>query len=360
MTPKISRQDLEEALQSYAQLIEVYPDNEAYLKRYADMLLSMGRETTAATALKHLHDLIAKRSPEEANVLAKKHPQIGRLTFSENSFDVEDKHAIAGKIIYESLGKIWLTLHRKTIKEDQALYRSDDLSDSLKVVLEGEVDIYCLGNEGERIFLEKVGPFDVVGEHTFLKPGRVKIDVFAATPQVVFVDVPHKNLHNLIKKNPVLLKLLRQRSLFRAYHQIISTLPIFQVLPAKLNRHLARNLEICRIPAKSYIHTANQPFSGLDIIIAGHACYLASNQDGKKIPLPPLHLHSIVGNLNLKSPDKLEPMELIAKDNVTLARIDYAAVLSVAEAFPPFKESLFKQAEKQQQRLMFDVSRVKK
>ncbi|OIQ00632.1 MAG: hypothetical protein AUK35_01930 [Zetaproteobacteria bacterium CG2_30_46_52] len=321
MNQKVSKKDLEEALKSYAQLIEVYPDNESYLKRYADMLLTMGRESTATTALKHLHDLIVKRSPKEAEALAKQYPQIGRLTFSENAFDTHDQHAIAGQLIHENLGSVWLRLQRKKLQEGQAVYRADDLSDSLNLLLEGQVEIYGVGTAGDRVLLEQVGILDVIGEHTFLKPGRVKIEAFVTSPTATIVEVPASKLNKIIAKNPFLKKLLEQRVMFRTYTQVIATLPVFQPIPMKLKRHLARNLSIHHIPAKSFVHALDRPFTGIDIIVAGHACYLASNKEGKKIPLPPLHIHAMVGNIQLQPANKLEPIELVARDSVTVARL---------------------------------------
>lgn len=359
MTQKVSKKDLEEALQSYAQLIEVYPNNKSYLKRYADMLLAMGRESTATTALKHLHDLIAKDSPKEAAELSKKYPQIGRLTFSDDAFDVHDQHAIAGQLIHENLGSVWLRLQRKKLQQGQAVYRADDISDSLKLLLEGQVEIYGIGATGERVLLEQVGVLDVMGEHTFLKPGRLKIDAFVSSASASVVEVPANKLNKIIAKNPFLKKLLEQRALFRTYTQVIASLPVFQPIPMKLKRHLARNLTIHNIPAKSFVHALDLPFTGIDIIVAGHACYLASNNAGQKIPLPPLHLHALVGNITLKPSSKLTPIELVTSDNVTVARLPYDVMLSVSEAYPPMKERLQRQAENQQHQLMRDISKLK-
>ncbi|MDQ7004802.1 MAG: cyclic nucleotide-binding domain-containing protein [Ghiorsea sp.] len=169
MRVNITQKKIEQALETYANLIEVYPDNEDFLQQYADMLQSVGRETTATMILQHLHDVISQRSEKEAQTFAKKYPQIGRISLTE-IFDTQDAHRMTGKIIYELLGKLWLRIHQRKYNEGQAVCRSDQPSDALLLVLKGSVDMYAHDAKHNRIFLENVGTHDILGEQFFLVP----------------------------------------------------------------------------------------------------------------------------------------------------------------------------------------------
>jgi len=358
MNQKVTKKQLEEALETYANLVEMYPDNEAYLKRYAQMLKTMGREATAITTLQRLHDVIAKRSEKEANAFAKEHPEIGRLQASDIIFDAQDKHAIAGKIIYELLGSIWLRLHRKKLSEGQSVCHCTDLNDTLILVIEGKVDAYIVGPKSEHIHVETISALDVLGEHTIFKPGTMGIDAFAASPKVTIAEIPRNKVLDMMASNAYLKSLLSKRAIFRTNLHAISGNSVFQVLPMKLCQHLARGLVLRHYDASSMIYTLDQTPNGVDIILRGEACYLAKDRSGKKIMLPPLPVSSLIGDITLRGKDYFNIAELMSRTKTTIAHIPYADVLNVSVAFPPLKERLIQHADMQQTRLMQALSKI--
>lgn len=360
MTVQVTKKSLEEALNTYANLVEMYPDNEAYLQRYAKMLQTMGREATATITLQHLYDLIAKRSAKEAAEFAKQHPHIGRVSFDDMMFDYQDKHEISGKIIFELLGGMWLRLHRKTLHEGQAVCRSNDLSDSLILVLEGKVEAYTVDRNNNRILTEVIGSYDILGEHTFFKPSEMHVDAFVSSPKANIISIPREKILTMIKDNAYLEKILSQRALFRTNIQALTKSTVFQVLPLKLNKHLARRLILRRYEAGSLIYALDTPVQGIDIILKGEPCYLAQNGQGEKIILPPLAESSIAGDFALNGQGATSMAELMAKSKTTVAHIPYDDVLNVSVAFPPLKERLRKYADNEKVLMMQGLTRENK
>jgi len=355
MTEKITAKKLEEALETYAGLIEAYPDNEAYLQRYADMLQTMGRKATAITILQHLHDVISKRSESEAKAFAKQHPAIGRV-----NFDTVDKHLITGQIIYELLGSLWLRLHRKKLTEGQVLYKAGEDSDSIVLVLDGKLDVYATSHKQERVLLESIGIHDIIGEQMFLKPGKCNFDAFVASETATIVKIPRKKMLEFVNDNNNLKTMLLQRASFRAYFRFISSSSVFQILPIKLRMYITRNLVMNQYQSGSIIHAANQAINGIDSIASGEACYVASSKGGDDIMLPPLPVTSLTGDIRLQGEDTAGLAKLVAKSNVTVAHIPFHELLNVAVAFPPLKERLLQHAEAQQMHMMQTLTQTNK
>jgi len=355
---KVTKKELEKALDTYAALVEVYPDNEAYLRRYAKMLQTLGRETTATLTLQHLHDVIARRSPEEAKAFAREHPEIGRILVDEVVFEGHDKHAITGQIIHELLGKLWLKLHSKKLKEGQAVCRAEDLSDTLILVLEGDVDMFAVNQDGVRVLVEHLHAPDILGEHTFLHPHRMDIDAFVSSPECIIATIPRQKITTMVAENPHLEKMLKQRALFRTHVRALARNEVFQSMPLKLTHYLARKLTVRHFPANSLIYDLKQPAHGIDIVLKGEVCYLAENKQHEKVMLPPLPLLSIAGDTSLQGGETSGMAELVAKSAASLAHIAYDDLLNVSVAYPPLKEKLMQHADTQKVRMMQQVSQL--
>lgn len=358
MANKITKKELEKALDTYANLVEMYPDNESYLQRYAKMLQTLGREATATITLQHLHDLIAKRSPQEAKAFAKQHPQIGRILLDDTAFEDHDKHAIAGQIIHELTSKIWLKIHQKKLKEGQAICRAEDLSDTLTLMLEGNADVFAINSEGTRILVEHVSELDILGEHTFFKPSTMDIDVFVSSETAKVLRIPRKKILSMIAGSPHLEKMLTQRAIFRTHVHALARNDVFQTMPLKLTKYLARKLTIRHFAANTLIYDLKKPVHGIDIVIKGQVCYLAQNRHKKKMMLSALPPLSIAGDTSLHGGETTSMAELASKTDVSLAHIAFDDLLNVSVAYPPLKEKLMQHADMQKVKMMQQVSKL--
>jgi len=359
MSTTITKKKLEAALETYAGLIEAYPDNEDYLQRYADMLQNLGREATATITLQHLHDVIAKRSGKEAKVFAKKYPQIGRISLEE-IFDAQDNHRIAGKIIFELLGSIWLRLHQKKLNEGQAVCRSEDVSDSLILIIKGSVDIYAADANKNRVLLENVGLLDILGEKTFFSPSPMSFDAFVSSESATVVKIPRKKIQHMLASNDYLKNMLTQRAQFRNYVRIVALHPIFKTLPLKLSKYLARHVSRSYFPEKGMIFSLQEKVNGFHMILSGKACYLAKNKNGEKFALAPLNTGALVGDLLLQGKKSEQHNELFAATQVSTLHLPHEQLLNISAAFPPLMERLTQHAEVQQRQIIHSLSQLKK
>jgi CRP-like cAMP-binding protein len=301
--------------------------------------------------------VIAKRSEKEATAFAKKHPQIGRISLYE-TFDAQDSHSITGKIIFELLGNVWLRLHQKKLKEGQAVCRADDVSDSLILVTKGNVDVYAPDTNNNRVLLENVGIYDVMGEQTFFKTSPLGFDAFVSSESAAIVKVPRKKIASMLTNNQHLRNMLTQRARFRHHVRIVALHPIFKTLPLKLSKYLARHLSSKIFPEKSMIFSLQEQIDGVYIILSGKACYLAKNKQGKKFALSPLKLNSLVGDLLLHGKKSEQSNELFAASKVSIIRIPHEHLLNISTAFPPLMERLMQHAEQQQQQIIHSLSQI--
>ena len=188
----------------------------------------------------------------------------------------------------------------------------------------------------------------------------MRVDAFCASDKATIVKIPRKKMLSMLESNTYLNNMLSQRSLFRTNVHAIAGNPVFQVLPLKLSQHLARCVILRQFGAGHLICTLNEPSKGIDIILHGDACYIASDKHGQKFKLPPLPSKSLIGDLTLKGNKSKQIAEVIAHTKVSLAHIPFGDLLNVSVAFPPLKERLIKHADHQQIHIMQGIATANK
>ncbi|MDX8403678.1 MAG: cyclic nucleotide-binding domain-containing protein, partial [Mariprofundaceae bacterium] len=237
MLPDLPASDgkLEESEKVYADLVNIYPENESYLRQYAEILIQSGKVSTATVALKKLHSLLEKISPKKASALAREFPQIGKITKieAEQSGDTE-----FGEILRESFGILWIKLHQKRVKEGHRLYTIKEQGDTLALVIKGEIAVCMSGKNSSTVLLNLIGPDDVVGEACFLNPGTRSADVVANKDSVI-VEIPRSKLINYLIENPGAEKLLEEKADFRQLTSMLSTNDLLQDIPLDMRKYMA-------------------------------------------------------------------------------------------------------------------------
>jgi len=346
---------LEQQEKVYADLVEIYPDNESYLRTYAEILLKLDKLSTATIALKKLHEVLEKSAQEKAAALAREFPQIGRITKleEEKKGDVE-----LGKMLRESFGNLWIRLHQRRIKEGYRLYSIGDTGDSMSLILEGEMAVCIPGENNSTILLNLIGKNDIVGEACYLNPGQRSANV-VANKDTTIIEIPRKKLLTYMIDNPGAETLLQKKADLRQMTSTLSVNQLLQNIPLDMRKYMAGISKTERYPANTVIRKAGQEVDAVDMLVRGEASYMMRNKDGQYVELGKFKVGELIGDTSAIRKATC-PADIVSRSEVLMAHIPLSCFTNVVEAYPPFKEKLLKHAQRQRTKMMQMVSQVGK
>jgi len=332
-------------LQVYADLVQLYPDKEAYLKPYAELLLAEGKVATATEMLRHLYTLLLKKGDTcQADALVKQFPIIGRV----RSSDPHQDH-IQDLLPASIRNPLWLRLHRKRLREGQHLLHHGETGDTCYLVCEGELAEFGRGAQDKPIMLNLIGPGAVVGEDKLLKPGIYKSDIIANKSSIV-VKLPRKKMTAALVASPTLKSVLQRRSELRRMVAMISASPVLQTIPLDMRRHLAENSYIQQYAAGALIHQSGEQLQHVDLVVHGEACYQLQDT-GMVKELKSLKSGALIGETAAMR-DSGCPADMVTHHGVGIMHMPHAVFVNVVEAYPPLKKSLTAYTDEQRASLM--------
>ncbi|OIO74224.1 MAG: hypothetical protein AUJ57_02650 [Zetaproteobacteria bacterium CG1_02_53_45] len=336
-------------LKVYADLVKLYPENGAYIRQYAELLLDDGQLSTATEILKHLHNLLLKQGETgKADSLARQFPQIGRITNS----DSQQREDITRLLPSVMRNRLWLKLHQKRVGEGRHLFRRGEIEDTLYLVCEGELAEFIKGSNGKPVLLNLIQAGDVVGESNLLVPGPHKTDVVANKNSIV-ARLPRNKMEAALANLPSLKSALQRKADCRRMTALISSCPLLENIPLDMRQHLAQESFIRQYPAGTNIHKSGDKLNYVDLIVRGQACFqLQNSQSLKELKelktLPP---GSLIGD-TAAIRDGGCPADMLATAALAIVHIPCDAFKTVVEAYPPLRNALFANAAQQRAQLM--------
>jgi len=329
----------------YADLVELYPDKEDYIKRYAQLLLAAGKTATATEMLRRLHQLLLQKGEvNQADALTKQFPVIGHVR--KAGTDIDDIRPLLPAAMRSNL---WLKLHCKRLREGQHLLHHGEKGDTLYLVCEGELAEFSRDDDGKPLLLDLIGPGDVVCEDRLFKPGVHKHDI-AANKSSVVAKLPRKKMTAALLDNPALNIALQRKAEHRRMIAAISACPVLQTIPLHMRRHLASHGYIQHYAAGVTIHKAGEQLQYVDMIVHGEACYQLQ-EEGLIKELKPLKPGALIGETAAVRGSGC-PADMVTYHGVSVFHMPYTVFVNVVEAYPPLKNSLTAYAEKQRTLLM--------
>jgi CRP-like cAMP-binding protein len=342
-----------EEMKVYADLVGIYPDNEDYIRHYAELLIKDGQATTAADALKRLHVLLSKHAPEKASALLEEFPQIGRIT----KVEAEQKgNTELGEMLRETFGSIWIRLYQKRIKEGDYIYRAGDRGDRLTLVIDGEIAVFLPGKNGKIILHNLIGPNDIVGEACFLNPGIRNADIIANRDSII-AELPRKKLLTYLTENPVAKRLLEDKATFRQMIGWLSSHELLQNIPLNMRKYMAGMAKLERYKPNALIQRAGQEVDAVDMLIRGDVSFMLNDQNNKYQPIGKIQPGELVGDTSVLSKATC-PADIVALSEALVAHIPLSCFTNVVEAYPPLKEKLIKHAQKQRTKTMRMITKM--
>jgi len=343
----------EQEIKVYADLVSIYPENEEYLRHYAELLLKEGKVTTAADALKRLHALLSKHSPEKATALLQEFPQAGLVTKAEGE---QKGNTEFGEMVRKAFGSIWIRLYQKRIKEGSYLCRTGDKGDTITLVIDGEIAVFLRSQNGKAILHNLIGPNDIVGEACFLNPGARNADMIANKDSTI-VELPRKKLLSYLVAHPDAEKLLEEKANFRQMTTLLSSHELLQSLPLDMRKFMARMSNIERYQPDTLIRRAGQEVDAVDMVIRGEVAFMMNDKNSQYQSIGKIRPGELVGDTSALRKATCSA-DIVANSEALMAHIPLSSFTNVVEAYPPFKEKLLKHAQHQRTKIMRMIAKM--
>lgn len=343
----------EQAIKVYADLVSIYPENEDYLRHYAELLIETGKVSTATNILQRLHTLLIKHSPKKASALAREFPQIGRISKAESE---QPGNTELGEMLRKAFGSIWIKLYQKRVKEGHHIYRIGDSGDSLTLVIDGEIAVFVPDKNGKVILHNLIGANDIVGEACFLSPGTRNADIVANKDSTI-IELPRNKLLAYLIENSDAEKLLEKKADFRQMTSLLSSNELLQNIPLKMRKYMASMTTTTHYNAKTLIRKAGQKVNAVDMLIRGDAAFMLRDKNNKYQSIGKFNPGELIGDASALRKATC-PADIMAISESVMAHIPLSCFTNVVEAYPPFKEKLLKHAQHQRTKIMRMVSTI--
>jgi len=342
---------LQEASDAYAGLIEIYPDNENYLRHYAKLCLASNKQATALEVLQRLYAILKDQSPQQARELATQYPQLGQVC---SSLHQESNADCLYPSLRKAFGKLWILLHQKKLCEGDIVYQQGEQGDTLSLVLEGELAVFVDNQHDKKTLLNLIQQHDIVGEACFLNPG-IRVASIVANSKSSIVELPRQKLLSWFIEHPDTQTLLEKTADFRHMLRLISNNTILKNIPMNLRQYMAQEATFLHYAEKSLIHKAGEVFDGISLIIAGEAYYTMNTSQGKSIKLELLPCGTLIGDASIIR-HATSPANLVTINQLSIAHIPAEVFTTIVAAYPPLKEHLTQHADEQRTRIMQIIS----
>jgi len=329
---------LEHKASLYEQLVHIYPNDPRCLRRYAEILLQLGRTLQGNRAMERLQHLLQK-SGDTAQAQA--------LTELRREMDENNQSPHTASLFHFSNGKAMQTLlthaKRRKIREGEYYIRQGSSGDDMAIILDGEMAVMAtFSGKKQSMLIHVLGEGDIVGEMAFLSGSERCADVLA-NKDTVLMELSRKQMLKCLLEYPEVEEALHRETAIRKHIIALSSNPTLAKLPHDLRRWLAEAAEIHHFPAFKVVWRAGQKPEVVGIILSGLIRIIAEDGRGNSHLLEPVKPGSLMGGT---AAVREEPImaDMVAVADTEVLAIPLQIFRDVMNSHPPLREALLKQA----------------
>ncbi|GMR00081.1 MAG: hypothetical protein BMS9Abin18_0912 [Zetaproteobacteria bacterium] len=329
---------LEHKASLYEQLVHIYPNDPRCLRRYAEILLQLGRTLQGNHAMERLQQLVQKSGDTvQAQALIELRREIDETTQSPH----------AASLFHFSNGKAMQTLlthaKRRKIREGEYYIRQGSSGEDIAIILDGEMAVMThFSSEKQAILIHVLGEGDIVGEMAFLSGSERCADVLA-NKDTVLMELSRKQMFKCLLEYPEVEEALHRETTIRKHIITLSRNPALAKLPHDLRRWLAEAAEIRRYPAFKVVWRAGQKPDVVGIVSSGLIRIVAEDAQGNSHILEPVKPGDLMGEITAVRDEPIMA-DMVAVTDTDILTIPLQIFRDVMHIHPPLREALLKQA----------------
>jgi len=279
----------------YSQMIDLYPSELKYLRRYIELLLQLDREKEALHKLRQLERLY-QHSGSSQDALSIKQLREG-LTGKGGDF-THTLNPVLSSVNPAALNMLMRSAKRVHLKEGDYLIRQDDTDDDMFIVISGELAVMVYyPKRSTPTLVHILSEGEIVGETAFLEGGARSASVVANSKATVLALSPKRVLQCLLKY-PEVGEMLRTESQCRRRLTIINGNRTLSRLSVEEKRLLAQDSEIVSYEPFKVVRRAGSSQRWVGIVEAGFVRIVAEDRDGKSHILDPIRPGDMIGEMS--------------------------------------------------------------
>lgn len=333
------QKELERRAARYEQLCHIYPNEPKHLRRYAEVLLQLGREFQADHILDRLQKLLIQAGRQQEAEELKKLRQTAIRTPH-----LQEQPSPLLRFVDKKRG--WFAAHKRTrISEGEYLLRQGEKNEDMYVLLEGGLSVWVQAErqpEPHLVCHLKQGA--TVGEMAFLHGESRCADVLANQDSEL-IRLPRKMVSRLFLEHPEVEQEIRREAELRRKMTIITTNAILAQAPANLRRYLAHDAQMRCYPAFGAIARESEPIEELGVVVSGLVRRIVEDYSGDSHifeSIKPGHMigweAAVKDHSGFSSDTHLT--SLIATEDCHILFIPMARFHEVLDMHPPLKVAL--------------------
>jgi len=327
--------EIEVRAERLQKLTEIKPNNERYLRDYAEVLIQLGQHMRADHILDRLHKLLIKmdKNDEADEVLQLRHTAL------------ESSQALSISKFLQQAGdhaSMFQKPKRIRLEEGEYLFKQGNNGCDIFLICDGEFSAWKHFDNSEKPVL--VGNWKagrVVGDIGYFYDGERSVDLLANQTSEL-LRFSQKNISRLLLAYPDLEEQWRQQAETRRRMLLLSMNSMLAGLPENMRSFLAEHSEITTYKMFSVVAKEGQTIESVELVISGVLRRIVEGHSGDSHIFTSITPGQLIGweasmhghtgfssNINLTS--------LIAMEPTTLIRIPMPVFQEILEIHPPLR-----------------------
>jgi CRP-like cAMP-binding protein len=248
----------------------------------------------------------------------------------------------------EELLSLMERLELRVFRPNEVIIQEGQLGGSMYAIVEGSVEVVRrMENGGERT-LACMGEGDLFGEMAVLSAGPRLASVRAAERTMV-LELPRSRVEQLVLEHPSVGQVLQTFHRERLLTNMLRSNPLFRVLTPLQREAMARDFQLCSIPAGKPLTLQGQPAGALYLLLRGQCRVLHQHEDGRETDHRPMREGDVFGEISLLLGVSATATVTTA-ERCTLLRLDREACERHILHQPGLREALSQMSQQRLQR----------
>jgi cAMP-dependent protein kinase regulator len=205
---------------------------------------------------------------------------------------------IFSQLTGEELLSLMERLELRVFQPKEVILQEGQLGGSMFAIVEGGVEVVRkLEGGGERT-LAFLGEGDLFGEMAVLTAGP-RLASVRAIERTMVLELPRARVEQLVMEHPSVGQVLQTFHRERLLNNMLRSNPVFRMLTPLQREAMARDFQLCSIPAGKPLTVQGQPAGALYLLLRGQCRVVHEHEDGRESEHQPLREGDVFGEISL-------------------------------------------------------------
>jgi len=247
-------------------------------------------------------------------------------------------------------------LELRVFKANEVIIQEGQLGGSMYAIVEGSVEVVRkLENGGERT-IAFMGEGDLFGELAMLSEGP-RLASVRATEQTMVLELPRSRVEQLVLEHPSVGQVLQTFHRERLLANMLRSNPLFRALTPLQREAMARDFQLCSIPAGKPLTLQGESAGALYLLLRGQCRVTHQHEDGRETDLQPMREGDVFGEISLLL-GVVATATVSTAERCTLLRLDKEACERHILNQPGLREALSRTSQERLRRTTRTVARA--